>query len=270
VIGRFPGPESLDGLIEFHGLPRPLRTPGPRGHVDAGDPDLPGPHGETPGPLGDGDYVEHQVATPVHWLNERGLRAATVGSAADLDLKALRSLIARHYATARPGHPADPARDAQGRLVVGFGFNLERSDARQKLEALGLDYALVRDGVQKLPHRKILQLFEDDLKASIAAARQRFATFDHLPGAVQQVLVAVAFHLGKDALWQTNDFAQAIEAEDFSRAAQVVEKAAWYGPGDPRSAELASMLRRAELVEDGDGGSASQGRRLPRFPFFAP
>jgi hypothetical protein len=52
-------------------------------------------------------------------------------------------------------------------LIIGIGFNLDRSAACQCIERLGLNYHDVKEGKVGLTNSHIEQLFETDLDAAI-------------------------------------------------------------------------------------------------------
>jgi lysozyme len=61
--------------------------------------------------------------------------------------------------------------DTMGHPTIGVGFNLDRSDARQRIEGLGLDYDQVRAGQIDLSNERIDQLRDSDVERANAGAK---------------------------------------------------------------------------------------------------
>src|SRR5713101_6545671 len=70
--------------------------------------------------------------------------------------------------------------DSEGHPTIGIGFNLDREDAQEKIEALGLDFDAVRDGTATLTDAQIDALFAADVGQAIADARNAIDDFDGL------------------------------------------------------------------------------------------
>ena len=62
--------------------------------------------------------------------------------------------------------------DAAGRPTIGVGFDLDGPGAREKIEELGLSYDDVRAGRQDLTDDQMESLFDGDVDAALASARE--------------------------------------------------------------------------------------------------
>jgi GH24 family phage-related lysozyme (muramidase) len=139
--------------------------------------------------------------------------------------------------------------DSAGHPTIGVGFNLDRNDAKEQIEALGLDYDAVRNGTQSLTDAQIDQLFNHDLDTAIAGAREDVSNFDDLPDDKQQVVIDMVFNLGASGFAEFSNTIDAIENNDWSRAADEMENSAWFGQvGDRAEADV--NLMRDGLSDD--------------------
>ena len=88
------------------------------------------------------------------------------GFVADLDREELKAQLVKHE-----GKKNHVYKDTEGHPTIGVGFNLDRSDARAKIEALGLDYAKVKAGTQDLTDTQVYQLLDGDMDRAIADSK---------------------------------------------------------------------------------------------------
>ena len=119
--------------------------------------------------------------------------------------------------------------DSAGHPTIGVGFNLDRADASQKIEALGLDYSAVRDGRVSLNDEQIDQLFDADVDRAIADARTIVSNFETIPENKQKVVVDMVFNLGAAGFSGFHKTIEAIENEKWQTAAQEMRNSRWYG-----------------------------------------
>lgn len=133
--------------------------------------------------------------------------------------------------------------DSEGIPTIGIGFNLKRSDAKAKIESLGLDYQQVLDGKQELTDAQIQTLFDADISASIAECKKLYGNFDELSEVRQRVLADMMFNLGPTRLAGFKKMAEAIKAKDFPRAADEMRNSKWYEQVKVRGVTLVEMMR---------------------------
>src|SRR5262245_14467557 len=102
----------------------------------------------------------------------------------------------RHFIEDHEGRRATAYLDSRGIPTVGVGFNLQRSDAKQRIAALGVSYdALSRRDVA-LTDQQIDTLLDADIATAMTDARNCVRGFDTLPPDVQMVVVDMIFNLG--------------------------------------------------------------------------
>jgi len=139
-----------------------------------------------------------------------------------IDSQGIRQRIEQHE-----GREAHVYPDTEGNPTIGVGFNLNRADARQRIEALGLSYDDVRAGQVDLTEAQIDQLLEADVDTAIQDARALFPNFDTLTAERQRALTDMAFNLGSDRLAGFRDLRDAVQNEDWERAAEEMRDSRW-------------------------------------------
>jgi GH24 family phage-related lysozyme (muramidase) len=160
-----------------------------------------------------------------------------------MDLDAIKQHI-----EAAEGRSATVYNDSAGHPTIGVGFNLDRAGAQQQIEALGLNYNEVRSGQQSLTNAQIDTLFNTDVNQAIADARSLVSNFDTIPDDKQVVVTDMVFNMGKATFSQFTNTIDAIEHEDWDRAADEMQDSAWYEQVGSRGTDDVEMMR-------GDQGS---------------
>ncbi len=79
-----------------------------------------------------------------------GLVFVSTCTAEEIDKTKLKAQLIKHE-----GKRSKVYKDSEGVPTIGVGFNLKRSDAKAKIEALGLDYTKVLSGDQELTDPKL-------------------------------------------------------------------------------------------------------------------
>ncbi|MFT3764151.1 MAG: glycoside hydrolase family protein [Minicystis sp.] len=126
--------------------------------------------------------------------------------------------------------------------TIGIGFNLDRDDAREKIEALGYDFDQVYAGNQSITDADAQSLFAGDQATAESTARSWFPNFDTMSADRQKALTDMAFNMGS---WKKfPNFVKAVKAEDWETAAK---EAATGSKGKP-SDYLTGVKDRARRV----------------------
>ncbi len=141
------------------------------------------------------------------------------------------------------GRSLKPGEKARGNRTIGVGFNLERNDARERLEKLGLDYNAIIRGEKPLEDNYIDILFKEDIEAAVSDARRYVPNFDELPNEAKLVVTNMAFNLGYNRLSQFKKLRQALINENYEEAAKEMENSRWYHQVGNRSRELVRVMR---------------------------
>lgn len=133
--------------------------------------------------------------------------------------------------------------DTQGHPTVGVGFNLDRGDARDKIESLGLDYDAVRSGTQRLNDQQIISLLRQDIIQAIQAAKT-FAgdAWESLSDTRKRILTDMAFNLGGTRLSKFNRLRKAIQEGNWELAYKSMKESLWYKQTKSRGKRLAQAM----------------------------
>jgi lysozyme len=158
--------------------------------------------------------------------------------AADLDRAKLKAQLVRHE-----GKRSKAYKDSVGILTVGVGFNLERADAKKKIEALGLDLQKVKDGKQELTDEQIFKLLDTDIDSAIANCKSVFPKFTDLSDVRQRALADMMFNLGKPRFEGFKMLIANVKASDFAKAADDMKNSKWYTQVGNRGKRLEAMMR---------------------------
>ena len=155
---------------------------------------------------------------------------------------AAKKMIERHE-----GKRNEVYKDTVGVPTIGIGYNLNRSDARTKIKALGGNYDKIVSGKESLTDEQIYSLFDESFKESESVARSFSANFDDHPEEVRSVLVNMAFNLGPNRLAGFKKFSKALSAKDYKTAAKEMKSSRWYSQVGDRSKELVEIMSKAQV-----------------------
>ena len=145
--------------------------------------------------------------------------------------------------TAHEGNRPTVYLDSMKIPTIGIGFNLNRSDAKLKIEELGLDYRKVLDGKTSLSNAQIRKLFAGDVENAIMSVRARFADFDKFPEMRKRVVVDMMFNLGAQKFDGFKKMIAALKERDFDRAAAEMKDSTWFGQVGHRATTLYDMMK---------------------------
>ena len=162
----------------------------------------------------------------------------SVAVAANLDREKLKAQLIKHE-----GKKSKVYIDTKGHPTIGVGFNLDRTGAKAKIEALGLDYAKVKSGEQELSEANIMSLLNDDMDTAVADCQAVFPKFTDLSDVRQRVLADMMFNLGKAKFEGFKKMIAAIKGGDFAKAADEMENSQWYVQVATRGKILVKMMR---------------------------
>jgi GH24 family phage-related lysozyme (muramidase) len=157
----------------------------------------------------------------------------------------------------KTGNSISPGSVVSGHPTVGVGFNLDRPDAREQIEAMGLDYDQVRNGTQHLDANQVDTLLDKTIDEAIAGARDNVSNFDTLPEQKQTALVDMVFNMGPERFGGFQDLIDAVEAEDWAKAASAMEDSQWSAAGGDRADDDVQAMRG----DDEDGTQFGAGPR---------
>ena len=134
--------------------------------------------------------------------------------------------------------------DSEGKPTVGVGFNLQRADAQQRIEAVGANYQNILNGNEALTDDQIDNLFFQDLEEiGRDVASDLVDNFDQLPLIARLVLADMAFNLGQPGLTGFANMIAAFEINDFHAAADEMVNSNWFNQVGRRAHHHVSAIR---------------------------
>lgn len=136
--------------------------------------------------------------------------------------------------------------DSRGIPTVGVGFNLNRSDADQRLKAVGANPSKVKEGKQDLNNNQIETLLIGDLKASKEAANRVVGNLAQHPAGVQGVLVEMTFNLGATGLSEFKKFLAAVKSKNYKVAAKEMLNSSWSKQVGNRAQTLSKIVSSSQ------------------------
>ena len=137
-----------------------------------------------------------------------------------MDWSDLRNQVIRHE-----GYRKFPYKDTVGKLTVGYGRNLDDSGISQSEAG---------------------RLLDNDLYTARQELLRNFAWLDSLPEPVNLALVNMCFNLGITRLRGFKKMLAAIEAGDWSTAADEALDSKWAEQVGDRAKELANQIRNCK------------------------
>ena len=118
--------------------------------------------------------------------------------------------------------------DTEGHPTVGIGFNLDRSDARRRLSAVGANYDKIRAGSATLTDYQIRTLFNDDMVNAVSCASSWLSQVWGRMSTDQKSAVAdMAFNLGCSGLQKFRNMKAALLRGDYGGAADEMRDSKW-------------------------------------------
>ena len=157
---------------------------------------------------------------------------------ADLDRDKLKTQLVKHE-----GKKNHVYNDTLGHPTIGVGFNLDRGDAKGKIEALGLNYAQVKAGTQDLTDDQVFSLLDGDMDMAISDSKSVFPKLTDLSDVRQRVIVDMMFNLGKTKFEKFMKMISAVKIGDYAKAADEMKDSTWYTQVGNRGKTLVKMMQ---------------------------
>lgn len=172
-------------------------------------------------------------------------------------MDAVKTYLTAGAVTCSPAHVEFPAlvmrhegrrpcvyRDSRGIPTVGYGLNLQRSDAPAILGQLGISYDAVLRGKRCLSDAEMNTILQKDLDGWVTATCTRLATgWWSLPQPVQAVLKDMTFNLGSAGVSDFKRMWQAINAKNWRSAADEMVDSDWCRQVGSRCTEDQGIVR---------------------------
>ncbi len=185
------------------------------------------------GAFGSQTEAATRVWQSAHDLNPDGVvgsmtwAKAEIASAGKYPTKGSMTSRARYVIAEHEGRKSKVYLDQFEHPTIGIGFNLDRSDAREKIRNLGLDYDRVVAGDVSLTDNQINRLFDDDFQESVRAAKDLLPNFLSLTSNAQIVLIDMIFNMGKGGVAGFTAMLDALRRGDYAAAVDGMKNSKW-------------------------------------------
>jgi GH24 family phage-related lysozyme (muramidase) len=136
-------------------------------------------------------------------------------------------------------------RDSRGKKTVGVGFNLNAPGSAKLMRELGMNYTAIKSGQKKLTAGEIDALFTRKVEDAMAAGPRVLKTFEDHPREVQLAVVDMIYNLGPTGFSNLDSAKDALERMDYNRAANNLERTAWYRQVGGRAENIVNIIRSA-------------------------
>lgn len=162
-------------------------------------------------------------------------------------------------------------KDTMGLPTIGVGFNMGRRGALSIMEeALGIPKShakALKSGKLPLTPAQVTALLKTTITEAKVTARDLFESFDSQPKGIQEVLINMAFNMGKPTLAKFKEFREAMDGRLYNEAAAemlateqkdgTIVPTPWSEQVKGRATEL------AEVVNSFGQASTAGGREIP-------
>ena len=134
-------------------------------------------------------------------------------------------------------------KDSKNVPTVGYGFNLQRADAKAKIEGLGLEYKDVLSGKSTLTEEDAQALLSDTMKDAEKLAASIIPGYDKFSPTQQRALTNMTFQLGDIKKKGFTALIQAAEDGDIEEMAMQMADSKWAREDSPiRAARTIKLL----------------------------
>lgn len=159
--------------------------------------------------------------------------------------EALTVQEAKDFIAPSEGSRSKVYHDSRGKKTVGVGFNLNSPGSAKLLRDMGINYTAVKTGKQRLNADQIDALLTRKVEDAMAAGQRVLKTFDDQPKDVQLAVVDMIYNLGPTGFSNLDTAKDALERMDYQRAAQALERTAWYRQVGSRAENVVGIIRSA-------------------------
>lgn len=141
------------------------------------------------------------------------------------------------------GFIAKAYQDSKNIWTVGCGFNLERPDADAILKSIGATKQGLISGKETLSQEQMSKLFRVNLKTAIADAQKWIPNLSSQPKEVQLICIDMSFNMGGPTISKFVNTGKDIINKQYAKAADNMEKSAWYKQVGNRSKHHVKVMR---------------------------
>lgn len=118
--------------------------------------------------------------------------------------------------------------------TIGVGYNLNRPEAKEKMESLGLNYENMLSKKQNLTDEETLtieqvnELYREDIAKAKSDAKRFLPSLEQQPTSVQTVLVDMSFNMGLTRLSKFKKLKKALEEKKYKEVIKEIKESRYY------------------------------------------
>ena len=117
--------------------------------------------------------------------------------------------------------------DSKGIAKIGVGFNLEKTGAKSRIQAIGANHDRLLNGQECLDYYQIQTLFEQDMNEAVSCAISFTPNWSSLSIGPKSALADIAFDIGCTAFNTFTCLRNAVGRLDFQWAAEEIKNLDW-------------------------------------------
>lgn len=132
-----------------------------------------------------------------------------------------------------------------GYRTIGYGFNLEKEGAEERVENLGYDHESLLDKTSRISRVDAQKLLEEDINIAREDARTYLGkeNFESIDPTAKMVLVDMAYNMGLPTLNEFDDLREALINEEYGKAAEEIKSSQYFDQtGERASNNYAYMI----------------------------
>jgi len=168
---------------------------------------------------------------------------ANIAEAGELDIQEVKDSIKKHE-----GKNNRVYLDPSGKnWNIGYGYNLNKSNAPSVIKSLGANYRAILSGRQSLNDVQVEKLLDISIQEAINTAKSFAPNYNQLPSKAKLVLVDMAF-MGRGNLHSFSGLKSALIWDDYDKAADEMLNSLWAEQVGDRAIELANIMRSVAML----------------------
>lgn len=133
--------------------------------------------------------------------------------------------------------------DSQDIPTIGWGFNLIKDGARERIKEFGLDYDAVLRGEQQITEAQADSLFDLDFQDAVQDGPLLVSNFARHPDEMQEVIVDMRYQLGAVGFKKFRKAIAALENLDYGQAAIELADSLWAQQTPDRAEENIAIVQ---------------------------
>ena len=137
----------------------------------------------------------------------------------------------------------DVYKDTKGNKTIGVCFNLEDTSNQVALDALGLNRDELKAGTRSLTDREVNELYKYSSMRAVKDAIAFDPNLQSRPANVQTAIIDMSFNLGLNKLKKFEKMKEALDANDYNKAADEMKDSLWFKQVKDRGPRMVKIMR---------------------------